>query len=292
MELAELRGFLAVAETLHFGAAAGRLGISQPALSKQIRRLESRLGGPVLIRHSRGVRLTPAGELLRSHAPRLLADWDRAATLARLAIAGEAGELRIGAGIAALAGGLPAVLAQFRQAHPGVHVTVRDMASLEQAEALRRRDIDVGFLRMPVEAAADFAVEPLLEDSLQAVVPSAHRPFRGLRALAEEPFLVLSRAASATYHDHVLATCRAAGFTPRIGQEANQLYTVLNLVRAGLGVTLAPASARSMRIDGVRFAATGIPAAAWRIAMVSRHDPDPAVSRFLRMARQHLGAHR
>jgi DNA-binding transcriptional LysR family regulator len=159
------------------------------------------------------------------------------------------------------------------------------MGSREQVAALREREIDVGFVRMPVEAEG-LRVRPVMEERLEMV--SSEGGGKSLRDWAEEPFVMLSRGTSASYYDHVLALCREAGFAPRIVQEANQLYTVLNLVRAGVGVSLAPTSARLMRVPGIRFRASGVSGADWQIGMAWREEKNTAVERFVAMVRREM----
>ena len=127
LELSELRSFLVLAQHLHFGEAAQALHVSQPALTKQIQKLEAKVEGPLLVRGYRRVSLTPAGEILRDRARNLLREAEMAEEIARLAVQGKAGSLRIGFGIASLAAGLPDILTRFRQHFPAVQVSMRDM---------------------------------------------------------------------------------------------------------------------------------------------------------------------
>src|SRR5271154_6357102 len=132
LELSELRSFLVLAHSLHFGEAAEALHVSQPALTKQIQKLEAKVDGPLLVRGYRRVSLTPAGEILRVRAQSLLREAEMAEEMARLAVHGKAGLLRIGFGIASLAAGLPDILTRFRQHFPAVQVSMRDMPKHEQ----------------------------------------------------------------------------------------------------------------------------------------------------------------
>src|ERR1700742_4074391 len=287
IELSELRSFVVLADHLHFGQASEALHISQPALTKQIQRLEDKVTGPLLIRGYRRVSLTPAGEILRDRARTLLRDAEIAEQMARLAVNGKAGLLRIGFGIASLAAGLPEILARFRQHFPEVQVTMRHMSTPGQIEALERGDIDVGFVRLPVERP-DLVTLPVLEERLGAAIPQGMPYRRGLACLRNEPFVVIARSVSASYVDHVVRTCRAAGFSPRIVQEANELFTVLNLVRGGVGVSLVPRSANLMHVPNVRLLDTGLDEARWKIGVAWRKgDPlDSLVHNFIRLVRQ------
>jgi DNA-binding transcriptional LysR family regulator len=282
-----LHSFLVLTNHLHFGQAAEELRVSQPALTKQIQRLELKVGGPLLIRGYRRVTLTPAGEILRDRARNLLRESEIAEHMARLAVNGKAGLLRIGFGITSLAAGLPDILTRFRQRFPEVHVSMRDMSTPDQVEALEHGNIDVGFVRLPVERT-ELVTVPVLEEMLVAAVPSGMPYRKGLSGLRKEPFVVISRTVSASLFDHLVRTCRAAGFSPRIVQEVSELFTVLNLVRAGVGVSLVPRSVSLMRVPDVRLMDTNLAEAKWRIGLAWRKldQSDPLVRNFVRLARQ------
>ena len=287
LELSELRSFLVLAQHLHFGEAAQALHVSQPALTKQIQKLEAKVEGPLLVRGYRRVSLTPAGEILRDRAQSLLREAEMAEEMTRLAVQGKAGSLRIGFGIASLAAGLPDLLTRFRRHFPAVQVSMRDMPTPDQIEALEQGDIDVGFVRLPVERP-DLVTVPVLEERLVAAIPRGMPYRRGLGSLRNEPFVVIARSVSASYVDHLVRTCRAAGFSPRIVQEANELFTVLSLVRGGVGVSLVPRSANLMHVPNVRLLDTGLDEAKWKIGLAWRKaDPlDPLVQNFIRLVRQ------
>lgn len=284
VDLGDLQALLVLAETLHFGRAADRLHVSQPALSKRIRRMEARIGGPLLLRGYRDVQLTEAGRLLAARSRHLIGEASATLALTERAVRGEAGLLRIGFGIASIIGLLPEVVRRFRRAHPDVELHLRDMSTPDQIEALASGEIDVGFIR---HRAADdrLRMRPVLDERLVAALgPNSRWSTRaGLRSVASEPFIIISRARSASFYDHVLSVCAAAGFAPRIVQEADELFTVVSLVRAGLGVSLVPRSAALMRLSGVRFHELGMLEAAWDIALAWHRDSDrePLVRRFL-----------
>ena len=166
--MTELRAFVTLAEQLHFGRAADRLHITQPALTKQIQRLEDAVGGALVLRGYREVQLTPAGEMLLPRATRLLQESAAALDAARRAVRGQLGVLRIGFGLATIQL-LPDLLLRFRAALPGVELRLRDMATPAQVAALVRGDLDVGFVRLPV---IDPAIEtrPILRERLVALL--------------------------------------------------------------------------------------------------------------------------
>jgi DNA-binding transcriptional LysR family regulator len=288
VDLADFAALVALAETLHFGRAAERLHVSQPALSKRVRKLEDRIGGPLLMRRYRDVRLTEAGRLLAERGRLLLRDAAASVAFSQRAARGEAGRLRIGFGIASIIGILPEVLLRFRATHPDVELELRDMSTPDQVEGLAARHIDVGFVRLPVTAGR-LVVRPVLDERLVlAVGPrSPWTPRAGLRSVAAEPFIIITRSRSASFYDHALSVCAAAGFAPRIVQEANELFTVLSLVGAGLGVSLVPRSAALMQLPGIRFRELTLPEAAWNIGVAWHRDvgSDPLVQRFVDIVR-------
>jgi DNA-binding transcriptional LysR family regulator len=284
--LDDLEAVVVLAETLHFGRAADRLHVSQPALSKRIKRLEERIGGPLLVRGYRDVKLTEAGRLLAGRGRHLIQESAATVALAQRAARGEAGLLRIGFGIATILGLVPDVLLRFRRAYPEVQLSLRDMPTPDQVSALANREIDVGFVRRPVSDDR-LVMRPVLDERLVAALGprSPWVPKVGLRSVAGEPFIIVARTRSASFYDHALSVCAAAGFAPRIVQEAGELFTVLSLVRAGLGVSLVPRSAALMRLPGVRFRELTISKAAWNIALAWHRDSDdaPLVRRFVEM---------
>lgn len=292
LDLDQMRSIVVLAEHLNFGRAAAALHISQPALTKQVHRIEETLGGPLFIRKPRRLTVTRACEVLVEHARSLLGNAQFAVDASRSAMMGEAGPLRIGFGLPSLATGLPDLVQKFRRQHPGVHISMREMSTPPQLEALENRTLDVGFVRLPIQAG-EITSFPLFSDRLViAVRPQRHGNASGLRSFARDPFILVSRSASASLHDHIVRTCNAAGFSPRIVQEVGELFTVLNFVRAGAGVALVPHSCRVMNVPRVRFLETGIPLAVWNIGIAfhKSFDSDPTVRNFVSMARQEFNS--
>ena len=288
-----MRSFIALCEQRHFGRTAESLNISQPALSKQVRRLEDRLGGALLLRRSGGLHLTPAGDLFLQQARSLVAEAQAAEHVTRLALQGQAGMLRVGFGVAVLARGLPEVILRFRRRFPAVHLSVKNMSTADQLQALRDRSIDIGFVRLPV-TADDIEATPLITERLMVVLGKQHADVPdGLAGLRHEPFILPCRADSATFYDHVLRTCRAAGFVPRIVQETDVFFTALNLVRAGLGLSIAPSAIQLMRVPQVRFIETKVPDAEWSIGIAwNRRTPLPQLAiNFRSMAKKWVTTH-
>lgn len=265
MELRHLRYFVAVAETGNLSRAAQKLFIAQPPLSLQIRQLEEELGAALFTRHPKGARLTAAGERLLPEARLLLA---RAAALPeRLRGDGEdeAATLTLGYVPSASSTVLPALVRALRQAHPRVVVGLQEMISEAQIEALVSGHIDAGIARSaPRHARVSAACR--IADAFCLALPQARArqvatPAR-LADFAGESFVAFTRHRGPAWFDRSIHLCSQAGFSPRIRYEASTVHGVLDLVAAGLGVALVPASAALLGIAGVRLRALQRQAAA------------------------------
>jgi DNA-binding transcriptional LysR family regulator len=288
LELGELHSFLVLARQLHFRKASEQLFLSQPALSKKIRRLEEKVRGPLFTRTRRKVALTEAGRVLLPKAAKLLAEAESTLAATRAAVEGKAGTLRIGFGIASVSEILPRTILRFRKSYPDVELRMRDMSSPSQIAALLEGSLDIGILRLPA-ARGELISIPLFREHLVLVTPPSipYKSKQGLAAFRDKPFIALPRSISETFHDHVLNLCRHSGFTPHVVQQASEIFTILNLVRAGLGVSLVPSSAVRIRVPGIRFHELHMKEAAWRISIAwTRNSENPAlVSRFVDVIR-------
>jgi len=255
MELRHLRYFVAVAEERHFGRAARRLHMSQPPLSRQIQALEAELGFPLLSRAGRRVELTPAGTVFLEHARRVFAEVDLAVHEGRRADRGESGRIVVGYLSSLPYTGLTNLLRAFREGHPAVEVVLREAPPAGQLDGIKQGRIDVGFVRGPVEDPA-IVTECVRRERLLVALPVDHelapKARISLSALAREPFIVFTRARAATFFDAMMALCAAAGFTPRIVQEAPQL-DIVSLVAAGFGIAILPESIRQVQRPDVVF---------------------------------------
>ncbi len=256
IELRHLRYFTAVAEELHFGRAAERLGIAQPPLSQQIKSLETLVGFALFERRPQ-VRLTPSGEALLEVARRTLSQVEEGLELTRRVGRGEVGKLTVGFAASILTTALPEVLRTYREQNRGVELRLRELSSAAQIAALGDGSIDVGFLREGVVQGPDLICEPILREEFVAVLPPAH-PFAGreqlaLGEMAEEPFVHFPRVVAPALFDQIADACQRAGFRPRVVQEAQEWLTILGLVEAGLGVSVVPASFRRLRWGGVQY---------------------------------------
>jgi DNA-binding transcriptional LysR family regulator len=267
-----LRSFVVLAEELHFGRAAVRLHVSQPALTKQIKRLESDIGGRVFERTTGRVQLTPAGEALRERSSVLVKDATALESFARQAVLGNLARLRIGFGIAMAGDLLPRAVIAFRKSYPDVVLEMQDLGSQIILEGVLDGTLDIGFVRMPVSNDHLESTIVLREQMLLAVSAARFPKPVSLKSLRDEPFVFISRSTSETFQNHARSLCLTAGFAANVVQEAKETFTVLNLVRAGLGVTLVPGTARRMRVPGVRFYPLKTVSASWTIGMIWRKD--------------------
>jgi DNA-binding transcriptional LysR family regulator len=235
-------------------------------LSKRIRRLEEKVKGPLFFRTRRKVSLTEAGRVLLPKAERILREAETTLATTQAAVEGRAGTLRIGFGIASVSEIVPRTILRFRKIYPDVELQMRDMSTPSQIAALLEGNLDVGIIRLPTEHT-DLVSTPLFRERL-VLATSATMWFskeEGLAGMRGEPFIFLPRCVSETFHDHVLNLCRHSGFVPQIVQEASEIFTILNLVRAGLGVSLVPSSAVRMKVPGVRLHELHIRQAFWPI---------------------------
>jgi DNA-binding transcriptional LysR family regulator len=299
IELRHLRYFIAVAQELHFGRAALRLNLSQPPLSQQIRRLEELLGYPLFVRTSRAVKLTNAGEVFLERAQRTLLKMDEDLQATRSVARGEAGSLTVGFIGSGMLTRLPAMLGQYRARFPKVNLHLREYHTSGVIRALKDGSLDVGILRDggPVDG---LEVETLFEEPFDAVLPAKHplakqsarRAFE-VGALRNEPFVFFSPTAGARAYEKPISLCVAAGFRPRVVQEAPQWLTILRLVGAGLGVSIAPACVERIRTPEVACLrlrmSPGSAEAKSEIELAWRAgENQPIVETFCRMAREKL----
>jgi len=290
LELRHLRYFVAVAEELHFGRAAARLNVAQPALSQQIKQLERELGALLLARTKRRVALTEPGRLFLAEARRTLTQAALAVEVARGAEAGQVGRLRIGYVDAALWSPLPEVIRAFRERYPRVALTMFERLPAEHPADIRRGDVDLAIGPPPL-AAAQLEVTPFTQEPGMVAVPAEH-PLAGREAiaiseLADAPWVLVPARVPSRLRDLTLRAAAAAGFTPRVAQEARELDTLIALVSAGLGVTLVPASAARFSRPGVVFRPLAGEALSFRLVAIRRRGlAAPAVRSFLEVLRE------
>jgi len=285
MELKHLNAFVLVAEELHFGRAADRLGVAQPQLSQWIKRLESDLGSPLFERSTRSVHLTEQGESILKPARKTL-EWARRTELAVLASDPEVfGRVRVGYAGASSREVLPAVARAVRAQEPGIELDLRSMVYGGHAPGLvAAGELEVGFSRLPLHQPGVhgriFAYERVL-----AALPADHR----LAALdevppselAHEPWVTFPATKGSNVRDVGLRLAHEAGFTPRIAQEAPDSYAILGLVAAGVGVSLTVSSVRHIETPGLVYRDLAGEPAYLAATVIWGDSPDRATRRIL-----------
>ena len=288
VELRHLRYFVAVAEELHFGRAARRLHMAQPPLSQAIRQLEDILGCQLLVRTSRSVQLAPAGEALLDRARRTLRNVERDVGEARSIGRGETGLLNVGYVGSVMMTLLPDVLRRHLDLFPGVQLRLHESFTSRVVDGLLDGSVDTGVVR-DAEPVPGLTSSSLLSEPFIAVVPAGHPAAQGSAAsalaLEGDPFISPPRSAGARAYEKPLSICEEHGFRPVIAHEATHWLTIVRMVGAGLGVTIAPECVRAIATPEVRCLA--LPGAHVRseVAMVHREgETRPMVGAFERVA--------
>jgi DNA-binding transcriptional LysR family regulator len=247
MELRQIRSFLSIAETLHFGRTAELIHLSQPALSLQIRALEEEVGVRLFERNRRKTTLTPAGTAFRDDAATALSQLDQAIRRAKLAASGKLGLLRIGFTSTAGSEIVPGIVRQFRELNPEVEFSLRQYLTAEQVQMLETGLLDVGFLRLPIGGHSALDVVTVHREPFVLVVPSSHKLAKRkrlrLREVSGETFVMYERAYTPGLYDLILGMLRDAGIVPNVSQAAADLSTVISLVDAHMGIAIASLSA-------------------------------------------------
>ena len=292
IDLKQLKYFLAVAEEKSFSRAAERLHISQPPLSQQIMKLESELGVRLFTRTTRSFELTVAGKALMVEAAELLAKMRMPIDTIRQIDRGEVGRLRVGIVGSAMWGPIPSMLEQFQSQFPRVTWTIHELGPNDQWEALRNRQIDVGFWREPriepeVLKQANLRQDLCFPENVCVAMnekhPLASQDAIELIDIANEPMLTLHLTQSAEPR-YLIQCCVNAGFEPMIFQEAAEPQTLLAMVGAGLGVALLPQTTGRIGWPGVKFMPirTNPPSANLYISYLAQDDA-PVVRAFLKI---------
>jgi len=245
VDVRQLRSFVAVAEELNFSRAASRLNISQPSLSQQIRVLEGTVKVPLLWRTSRQVELTAAGSAFLQEARLTLRQMDVAVAAAKAQATLAAKSLRLGFVDSAIYGILPPLIRGYRDRFPDIHLSLREMTSLQQIEALNSGGLDVGVL-YPETTAAGLAFKQLRRERILLAMPFGHpiakRTSVPLRLLDGQALVAFERQVAPALYDRVERMLASAEAKPRIVQHATELHTVLGMVAAGLGIAFVPSS--------------------------------------------------
>ncbi|MDR7126976.1 LysR family transcriptional regulator [Pseudotabrizicola sp. 4114] len=287
--LSQLRYFVELARTGHFGRAAERLNMAQPPLSRQIAALEDDLGAPLFLRNPRGVTLTAAGQQFLTDTELVLQGLERAQRTAKLARDGQIGQLTLGFTMCAAYSVVPEIARRYRTAFPQVQLRMREMVPPALEVAIENGQIDVG-ITLPGFDAQRLDALRLISEPLCLALPGSH-PLAAARrinldALSEDDFVIVQRDQSPFLHDMVLHFCANAGFVPRIGLEVYLQQTIVNLVAEGLGVAMVPNSMQRSRVQGVHFKKLSNAPLIEQYCVWSPLNVNPSRQSFLDVARQ------
>jgi DNA-binding transcriptional LysR family regulator len=242
MELRQIKFFMAVAEERHFGRAAERMYIAQPALSQHVRRLERELEVQLFDRSGRQVRLTPAGEAFLQVARRVSGQVDEATAAARRAEAGQEGSLALGVHLPVAAPVLSVVLRHWNRLRPTVQPRLTSGRTTDLVDLVRRRELDVALVDGPITDRA-LTSALVLDDPIVIVLPADHplarHPTVSFENLQHEHFIAVARQSSMSLHDRFIELCGTAGFNPHVTLQVDDPDLLPMAVAAGLGIGLA-----------------------------------------------------
>ncbi|RYE42932.1 MAG: LysR family transcriptional regulator [Hyphomicrobiales bacterium] len=293
IELRHLRFFVALAEELSFKRGAERSNVSQPPFSVAIQQLEAHLGVMLVIRSSRGVQLTVAGETFYQHAKRVIAQAQEAYTVSRGVAGGTKGRLRIGFHASMLFRGLPEAVEAIEHHEPQIQIELVEMPSYDQVRALTTGALDLGFAHTTL-APEGISSVTVYSEPLVVCLPKSHRLARRqsieLGELQREQFIIFSRAASPAYFDRILSLCLEAGFTANIRHQVRQWLTVVSMVSKGLGIAIVPASLANSGVPAAFVALRDDGAISTIQCMWLSQQETPLLRRMLDYVREHVSA--
>jgi DNA-binding transcriptional LysR family regulator len=257
LDFPSLRYFVAATEELNIRRTAERLGISQPSLTRHIRTIEDDLGLDLLIRQrGRVVGITVAGNNYLAYARQILSTLDDAARSARDIAAGKVGRLRLGVCDDATTDNLARILAGFCSSVTGVELDLLELSSPEQANALRRNEIDLGIVATPIDDR-DLIIEPLWIEDWHVVFPTGHELERCARIscleLANTTLVLAHPQLAPGGHDHVRTAFLSAGISPRVAVHALRRSTMIMLAASGVGITFVPTAVARVSLPGLSF---------------------------------------
>jgi DNA-binding transcriptional LysR family regulator len=290
MELRHLRYFVCVAEEQHIGRAAARLRMSQPPLTRQIRKLERELDAALFTRNPRGVELTDAGRSLLDDARRVLDLVDQAGERANRAGQGLAGRIDIAVFGTGIFGAIPRLLRAFRNDHPEVKIVLHNMTKQEQLDALAQRRINLAFNRF-IPPTPGLVSETLLTEQLHLAVPADHplaaRTAVRLDEVEHEPMVLFPTGLRPNFIDRVRDMCHQVGFAPNVVAEVADVVHGIALVATGGGLCLVPDSATNLHVPGVTYRPLRqTPDTHVELCCVHRQDdPSPVLARLLESMR-------
>ena len=259
MELRRFKYMAVLAEELHFGRAAERLGIAQPALTQQIQALERELGVQLFQRTKRSVRLTVAGRVTLDEAIRTLQQADRTALVAQQAGRGQLGHIEIGfVGSAVFSGVLSKAISHFREGNPLVELRLSELGILQQLDDVGSGRLDLGIVRTPIKSLPpDVGLSILYREPIILALPDRHPLAKQkkitLKNLSEEPFVGLQIHDGVGFNAQVADICATGGLSPKVRLRAGQLVALAGMVAGGLGIAFVPDSLRHLHIPDVVY---------------------------------------
>jgi DNA-binding transcriptional LysR family regulator len=294
MELRHLRYFVAVAEEKSFTRAAARLRMQQPPLSQQIKSLEHEIGVRLFARLPKGVELTAGGAVYLAEARATLAGVERAAQKAVRAADGVEGAISLGFTSSVTSHHLaPDIIRSYRRSYPHVALTFQEGNAADLTDAIARGDLDAAIVRAPVAQPPDLVFHTLFDEEMLVALPLKHELARlrkgarsrgvSLRALANEPFILVRRPGAPGMYANLIAACNRAGFSPRIAAQVGHMLTNIMLVAAGVGVSVVPASMRGTHAEAVAYCRLrDAPKLVAPVTLIHRReDTNPAAGRFI-----------
>jgi DNA-binding transcriptional LysR family regulator len=293
MELRRFKYMAVLAEELHFGRAAERLGIAQPALTQQIQALERDLGVQLFQRTKRSVALTVAGRVTLEEAIRTLQQADRTALVAQQAGRGQLGHIEIGfVGSAVFSGVLSEAIFRFRKANPLVELRLNEFGILQQLNDVSSGRLDIGVVRTPVKSLPpDVGINEIYREPIILALSAKHRLARRkeitLTALKDEPFVAMQIQEGIGFNAQVAEICANGGLTPRVAQRATQFVALAGMVAGGLGIAFVPESLRRVQIPDIVYRPLAEITEQSKLAMAFRKsERAPAVTAFLKHMRE------
>jgi DNA-binding transcriptional LysR family regulator len=293
MNLDLIKSFSVLAATCHFGEAAQRLRISQPSLTKQIRRLEDLLGAPLFVRGRQGTALTAFGRQFLEDVQPVLRHADHVWENGIRAARGERGRLALGFTFSSVEV-MSRALFRFHGIYPEVDIAFEDISSRHQLDRIREGSLDAGFARLPVDGE-DLAFQVVARDRLAFVMPySLAATISGFDDIAvrDLPFLALRPAFAPGLEAYVQRLFKSRGFQPRIIHRVNESLTLVSLIASGLGVALMHESALTRvinNVNGVAVRPVEDPVSTWQVGLVWRTDSDnPVFDRFRKVVNETL----
>ncbi len=245
IEFRHLRYFSAVAEELHFRKAADKLFVSQPGLSRQIKKMEEELGFPLFERSNKRVVLTKAGKYLKEEVDLIFKNVEDTFNHAQLIHEGMEGQISFGYVGSAMQNVIPELLLKIKEDHPKVHYSLKEMENPDQIDALIQKEIDLAFVRLD-KVPKGLEIRSVFEDTFSLVLPKDHpidkENFQGLKSVKEEAFILFDQSYSPAYYEQVMQIFKRSGFHPLISHNTVHASTIFRLVENNLGISIVPSS--------------------------------------------------